>query len=242
MEATVLCRNCFQTFPAPQALADDALVCPRCGTDVLTSLKEEVKALIARCGTDAIRRAGQLSPLPREAVASLTRLWEEVRWSFILGQYSAALTLGCAFLEFVLERALGVSEEMTLTPAIKRCREAGLIDTTTTDKLLETAWRVRNAYAHGDYHKIARPGRAVSITSGKIVQGELVLDKPSERPLGDLPDVQVIVKGHMDVVYAQPVLQYIRMVANDLVQRVPRLRRQPGKEDGEPGVVGEAGT
>jgi hypothetical protein len=189
-------------------------------------LKKEVDDLIEQCRENSIRRAAQLVPLPPEAVASLTRLWEEVRRSFILGEYSAALALGCAFLEFALERAVGSSNEMTLHNAIEKAKAAGLIDSSMADRLLETKERIRNAYAHGDYNKIARPDRVVTITSGKIVQGEFVLGDSVETPLGELPNIQAIVKGQMDRDYSRPVLQYIRYVVTELLQKVPALRRQ----------------
>lgn len=234
MQTQAFCRNCFQAFRIEANEESATLICPICGVDLLADLKQEVDDLVRKCQEGAIRRSAQLPPLPREAMASLTRLWEEVRRSFILGEYSAALTLGCAFLEFVLERALKTDREMTLHPAIEAAKQAQLIDTSTADALFEMKRRVRNAYAHGDYDKIVGIQTKVTITQGHINQNEIATDEPVELKLSDLPRIQAIVKGRRDREFSRPVLQYIRMVANDLLSRVPELREASTTDGGDP--------
>lgn len=155
----------------------------------------------------------------------LTTAWHEVRVSYILGQYAAALALGTAFLEFVLNNALSNSKPLTLHAAIERCRGLGIINVKTAETLLEIKRFIRNRYLHGDYSSIAGDAE-VRITAGKLSRGKLTLDSTESSTVSKVPLAQVLQKKKHDEAFARPTLQFIRAVAEELIKHNASHRQE----------------
>jgi hypothetical protein len=224
MANVVLCRGCWETFPAPTLASDAELRCPHCGCDILKVLADEVQALLEGAGQDAARRAGQLPPLPPTAPLRDQHLWREVRQSYILGQFAAALLLGSAYLEHALNAALGRSRRLMLRAAIDAARREGLIDAQTAANLAEMASRVRNAYAHGDVDLVAGVA-ARQVTTQQVTihaDGSVTRGPVETTSLAAVPIALMQVKADRDAATARPVLQTVRWVACTLLEHERR--------------------
>jgi len=200
------------------------LKCPLCGCDVLKVLADEVESLINEASIEAVRRAGHLPPLPPAASLQDQHLWREVRQSYILGQFAAALLLSTSYLEFLLNATLSSPKPLMLRAAIDAARLAKLIDEETAEGLVGIARRIRNAYAHGDLDRITGvKEREVTAQLVTVRAGGSVTIGPVESvSLDQIPFAQTKVKADMDAAAARPVLQTIYAVAYELVARRAR--------------------
>jgi hypothetical protein len=187
-------------------------------------VRRESQNLFEQSREEAVRRAGQVLPLPRDALPALLQMWEEVRDCFILGQHAAALSLAGGFLEYVLERAVGATGRMDLGPAIQAAKRAGLIDDHTSELLDLFRTLVRNPHGHGDFDQLSGGDRPVTITPADE-EGQPIKEQAVNFKLRDMPHLQAFLKRGEAAKFSRPVLQHLRMVC-DLLARAPSLKQQ----------------
>jgi hypothetical protein len=140
-----------------------------------------------------------LPSLPENTLLPIIDMWEDIRSSFVFGQYAASLALVGSFLEHILETAASSPEGTTLNGAIKHAREQNLISEQQEEKLLLIKETVRNPYSHGNYDEIA--GKApvtLNLAIGKLPPGM----EPMALELG-----KSFKKRRNDITYARPTLQ-----------------------------------
>jgi hypothetical protein len=220
----VLCRGCESKFPAPSELNENpTVICPICGADTYDILRSEVDRLLQKAGHDAVRRAAQLPPLPRDCSMILTAFWQEVRESYISAQYSGAMILGCSFLEYLLNEVLSGPETFMLDKAIKKCEEKSLIDASMAGRLIEIKSFIRNRYAHGNFKGISGDAE-VKITHATLSNGKLEFGPTEISSVSQMPVAQVFQKRKLDSLYAKPALENIRAVAEHLISSNSNLR------------------
>lgn len=193
------------------------MICDHCGAEPLKFLQDEVDLIFKQTQNDAIRRAAQLPPLPKKAGLLIAHEWGKIRSAYILAQYSAALALGTAFLEYLLNEVLDPPNPLTLHVCIDLCRKNSVIDGAMADKLMLIKQFIRNRYAHGHAKDIA--GKApVKITTIAIKKGdEPFIEDDGEFTADQIPWIQIQQKNKHDQLYSRPTLQYIRHVSCTLI-------------------------
>ena len=193
--------------------------CLKCNTDLLNSPIPELDELFSQCADEVTWRYALMKRLPEETSLTVYQLWEEVRRSFILGQYGAALSLSSGFLQHMLEKAIGNDyEAKSLGQAINHAKGKGLIDKKTQKSLDQFRSLVRNRYAHGDH-------RAISGNFPLVEKATLSGETSSDSDALSEEIFEVLMKERSDITCARRVLQYIYKVTYDLIKKAPGLRR-----------------
>jgi len=181
----------------------------------------------------AKENALKLLPYP-DCDEEILCLYDHIGQCILFDMPGAAITFCGILIEYALKRATFISEtsnrvefdsqkweefeKITLKPAIKRAREAGLIDDNEAEKLREFTDEVRNPYAHFNLQKITKGmvfGNAVEMNL-KTGQAEDV-----DIPVSRSPVYMALAKENVDTKSVATVFSFCDKIVRSLWVQLP---------------------